>query len=178
MDILINLLPPAQKEEIKNLRRIGVILKIGFVAGCAIAVFMVFLFFTMQTVLIQEDVVIKEIARFEQSGSYEEVKKAQDSLRDYSKIATKVKSGLSNQKLHWEMISQINQIVPEDVKLVEFSVDEESVLTLNGVAYTREALLALKKGLENCEKLSKVESPISNFVAEKDVEFEFTTAIN
>ncbi len=178
MNILLNLLPPAEKEEIKNLKRIGVILKIGFAAVCAVAVFLVFLFFIMQTILIQEEAVTKEIARFEQSESYQEVKRSQDSLRDYSKTASKVKSGLSSQNHFWEMISQINQIVPEDIKMVELSVNEEGILTLNGIAYTREALLVLKKGLEDCEKISKVESPISNFVAEKDVEFEFTANID
>lgn len=178
MDILINLLPPAQKGEIKDLRRVGVIVKIGFAAVCAIAVFLVFMFFIMKAILIQEDAVTKEIVRFEQSESYREVKEAQDSLRDYSKIASKVKNGLSNQNNYWEVIFQINHIVPEGIELVVFSVDEESVLTLSGVAYTREALLALKDGLENCEKLSKVESPISNFVAEKDIKFEFTAKID
>ena len=177
MDILISLLPPAEKEEIKNLRRVGVIMKIGFSAICAMGVFVVFLFFTMKVIQIQQDVVTNEISRFEQSPSYGEVKNAQESLREYSKTASKVKSALSNQKQRWEVISEINQIIPNDIKMVEFSVDEEDELILKGVAYTREALLKLKEGLEGSDRISKVESPISNFVADKDVEFEFTAEV-
>lgn len=177
MDILINLLPTTEKEEIKNLRRVGVILKIGFSAICAMGVFVIFLFFIMKANQIQQDVVLKETARFQQSSSYKEVKDAQEALRNYSKTASKVKSGLSNQKLKWDMISEINQIVPEDIKLVEFSVDSKDVMTLKGVAYTRDALLQFQKGLEESDRITKVESPISNFVADKDVEFEFSAEV-
>lgn len=177
MDILINLLPPAEKEELKNLRRVGVVLKIGFSAVCAMAVFIVFMFFTMKAVQIQEDVIVKEISRFEKSESYKEVREAQDSLREYSKIASKVKSGLNNQQQRWDIIHQINQIIPEDMRIIEFSIDDKNVLLLKGVAYNREALLFLKEGLEKSENLSKIESPISNFVAEKDVTFEFTAEV-
>lgn len=177
MDILINLLPPTEKEEIKNLRRVGVILKIGFSAICAMGVFVVFLFFTMKAIQIQHDVVLKEITRFEQSSSYAEVKNAQDALREYSKTASKVKSGLSNQKLRWDLISEINQVIPNDIKVVEFSVDSKDVMILRGVAYTRDALLQLQEGLEASERITKIESPISNFVADKDVEFEFTAEV-
>ncbi|MEA2007156.1 MAG: hypothetical protein U9O20_03295 [Patescibacteria group bacterium] len=177
MDILINLLSPTEKEEIKNLRRVGVILKIGFSAICAMGVFVVFLFFTMKAIQIQQDVVLKEIARFEQSFSYKEVKVAQEALREYSKTASKVKNGLSNQKLRWELVSEISAVIPNDIKIVEFSVDSKDVLTLNGIAYTRDALLQLQEELEGIERITKIESPISNFVADKDVEFEFTAEI-
>lgn len=177
MDILINLLPPQEKGEIKNLRRIGVILKIGFAAVCAIGVFLVFSYFINMMIKIQDDAVAGEIARFEQSQTYKEVLKTQDLLREYSKVSAKVKAGLKNQSNRWELISAINQIIPENIKLSVFSVDEEGAFTLKGIAHDREALLSLKSGLESCGKLSKVESPISNFVADKDIVFEFTAEV-
>lgn len=177
MDILINLLPLDKRNEIKNLRYIGIILKIGLVGVFALAVLAVFSYACLYLIGIEEKSIDEEISRFETSQSYRETLNNQNSLREYDKIAGEVRTGFEKQKKHWDVISEINSIVPDGIVLTHFAVSEEGELSLNGLAYTRDALLQLKEGLEKSELLEDIVSPISNFVVETDVKFEFTAKV-
>jgi Tfp pilus assembly protein PilN len=177
MDILINLLPPERQKEIKNLRYIGIVLKIGTMALFALVVLASFSYACLYFISVEEKSVEEELVRFKQARSYQETQVAQDSLREYNKIASKVKSGLKKQKEYWNIIYEINSKVPADVVLTNFGVSADGMIVLKGLAYTRADFLAFKDGLENSELLKNLESPISNLVMEKDVSFEFTAEI-
>jgi Tfp pilus assembly protein PilN len=177
MDILINLLPPQRRREIKNLRLIGIVLKIGTMALFALFVLASFSYACLYFIGIEEKSLDQEIVRFKQTQSYRETQEAQDSLREYNKISRKVKNGLKKQKKYWDIIYEINSTVPNDVVLTNFMVSEEGIVSLKGLAYTRDDFLAFKAGLEESELLTNLKSPISNLVMDKDVNFEFTAEI-
>lgn len=177
MDILINLLPPERREEIKNLRYTGIILKIGVMAVFALVVLACFSYACFYFISVEERSIDEETALFEQTASYKEALKNQNSLREYDKIASKVKSGFEKQEKYWGVISEINSITPKGIVFSMFALSEEGELSLKGIAYTRTDMLDFKKGLEQSSLFEKVESPISNFVVETDINFEFTAKI-
>ena len=177
MDILINLLPPQRRREIKNLRYTGIVLKVGTMALFALIVLASFSYACLYFIDFQEKSLDQEIASFKQTNSYKKTQEAQDSLREYNKIASKVKNGLKKQKEYWDIIYEINAKIPNDVVLTDLNVSEEGIISLKGLAYTRKDFLSFKDGLEKSELFENLQSPISNLVMDKDVNFEFTAEI-
>lgn len=172
MKILINLLPPEKKEELKNLRFIGVIIRFGIATVSAMAVLLIFLFFCLKAITIQKVSLEREVGRFKENDSYKKTREVQDFFREYSKRATKVKKGFKAKNEYWAVINEINSIMPEDINLREFNLKNGN-LVLRGMAQSRQSLLVFKDRLEENEFFEKVKSPISNFVANENVDFEF-----
>ncbi len=117
MEININLLPPEQKDELKGLRIVGIIFKIGTTALFSLGVFWVFLQFCNQAIMIQKDVFDKESTQFTHSDSFKEVRKSQNEIKQYSKYAEQIRSGLATKKSYWNVINEINCSVPDDIYL-------------------------------------------------------------
>ncbi len=176
MRITINLLPNKKKEEQKNLRIVGATLKVGATLLLAIVVFLVFLEFCILAISIQQKVLESEMNRFEQTGAAMKAKTAQDSLRDYDEKAKKVRKDLNSRKNHWEIISQVNQIMPDKIYLKTLAIKEGTV-TIIGTAADREAFLLFEERIKADDIFGKIESPISNFVSEKNAEFEIKAKI-
>ena len=172
MEIFINLLPPDKKNSLKKTELRKTILKIGFSAVFASAIFAIFIQFCVWFILTQKKVVDDRIIQFEQNESYAKTKTSQDLLREYSLKARRIKSKISTQNDYWKIISEINKIVPEQVYLKEVSV-REGVLVVVGNSLDRQALIVFHEKLKKSELFGEIESPISNFVASKDVNFEF-----
>lgn len=176
MNITLNLLPPRKREELKNLSAIGAISKVGIAALASILLFVVFVEFSVMAISVQQKAFESEMTRFERDSSYVSAKEAQDSLRDYDVMAKQVKRSLLSQKNYWGIISEVNQVIPEGIYLNNFSI-ESDVVALRGVALERESFLVLKKQLEENEIFSKVDSPISNIVSEKNTKFEIKATL-
>jgi len=165
-----------KKKELRRKELQRTILKIGFSAVCSIAVLIIFVRFCIWSISVQKKVVENEIIRFGQNDAYSEAKTAQDLLREYSSGARKIKSKLSTQSDYWEIISEINKIVPEKIYLKELSVDEYG-LFIRGSSLDRQTLLAFQDSLNKSELFREVESPISNLVESKNVDFEFSVSL-
>jgi len=172
MNISINFLPVERREEIKNLKYIGVVLRIGIMALLSVVVFIVFLKFNIHAIEIEKSFTESEIVRFESSLDYRQTKVAKDSLREYSKTAKTIKSGLKSKKSFSALVQEMNKMIPEGIILSRFSIDSKEVI-LNGVALEREQLLKLEKQLKESEYFKSVDSPISNFVSDTNAKFIF-----
>lgn len=172
MNISINFLPQARKNEIKNLKHIGVVMRVGIMAILALCLLVFFLKAITFSVKIEKDFIEGELLRFEKSFEYLEAKKAQDSLREYSKTAGTIKNGLKNKKDYTLLISEINNMIPEGIILNKLSLDSKQ-LVLSGVALKRENLLFLEQQLKEYKRFKKVDSPISNLVSDTNAEFTF-----
>lgn len=176
MKITINLLPPEKKKELKGLRVVGVIFKIGVSAMIALVVLFVFLLFCVEAILIQKRAFDKEIDQFVSMKHYQEVKKSQEDIKQYNNQAQQIKRGFSNKENYWELINEINGVMPDDIFLKRMLI-AEGTLRFSGFALHRETLLVLDGRLKESERFSDVESPISNIVANENIEFEFNMKI-
>lgn len=176
MDITINLLPPDKKEELKKLRIAGVIFKIGVSAIVALLVLFVFMHFCVKAIVIERDVFDKEIERFIRTKSYVEVQKAQNEIKQKSNQARKIKGGLSDKTDYWSIFDELNSVIPDDIFLKQIEISE-GIIQIRGLAIYRESLLILEEKLKENEVFGNVESPISNVVANENVEFEFKASI-
>lgn len=172
MNISINFLPQSRKDEIKNLKHIGVVMRVGIMAILALCLLVFFLKAIAFSIKIEKDFIEGELLRFEKSAGYLETKKAQDSLREYSKTAKVIKVGLRDKKDYTELISKINSMIPEGIILNKLSLDSKE-LVLSGVALKRENLLFLEQKLKEDAQFKKIDSPISNLVSDTNAAFTF-----
>lgn len=172
MNISINFLPAERRKEIKNLKYIGVVIKVGIMAVLSLCIFVVFLKLNTHIINIEKDIIEEEISRFENSDEYRQTKIAQDSLREFNKTAKTIKVGLRSKKDYSDMISMINKIIPEGIIITKFSINSKEI-TLEGTAIERESLLSLEESLKENGQFKSVDSPISNIVSETNAKFTF-----
>jgi len=177
MDITINLLPPDKKEELKNLRIAGVVFKIGLSALLALLTLYAFMFFCVKAIVIYKSAFDLEVERFRQSESYVEVQKAQNEIRKKSEQARQIKGGLLQKTDYWSVFERINAIIPDDIYLKQIKISENTI-QVNGLALKRQSLLVFEQKMDESETFSDVESPISNLVANENVDFELKAVIN
>ncbi|MEA1925774.1 MAG: PilN domain-containing protein [Patescibacteria group bacterium] len=181
MEININLLPPEQKDKLRDLRIVGIIFKIGTTALFSLGIFWIFLQFCNQAIIIQKNVFDKGFTQFTHTDSFKEVQKSQNEIKQYSKQAKQIRSGLIAKNSCWNVINEINCIIPDDVYLKKLSIyeseEEEETLKLNGFAFHRQSLLLFEKKLKENEMFTNVESPISNLVMNENISFEFKAVL-
>lgn len=172
MNISINFLPVERKKEIKNLKYIGVVIKVGIMAVLSLCIFVVFLKANTHIISIEKDVIEGELLRFENSDEYRQTKIAQESLREFNKTAKTIKTGLKSKKDYIGLISAINEMIPEGIIITKFSTESKEII-LDGIALERKSFLLLEKSLEESDRFKKVDSPISNIVSETNAKFTF-----
>ncbi len=173
MNITINLLPQEKKEELGNLKHIGVVMRVGIMAILALCLLVVFLEAIMYTIKIEKDFVESEILGFQKSDEYLETRIAQDSLREYSQKAKAIRVGLQNKKDYTNLVLEINEMIPNGIILKNLSIESKEVI-LSGTALKRESLLLLEQELKSYERFKKIDSPISNLVSDTNAPFTFS----
>lgn len=70
-----------------------------------------------------------------------------------------------------QYIKTVNLLLPKGVKINRFVYDKEKTLDIFGIAETRDVLQLYIKNLRESETISIVESPISNFIKNKNGTF-------
>jgi Tfp pilus assembly protein PilN len=173
MKITINLLPKYNKEELKSRRYAKMILRIGMMAILAEGILVVFLFFCLEVIGMQQKVAAQEVERVQSNSVYKKIKEKQDFLRDYYKKTKSLEKNFSGNNTNLKLLEKISALTPEGISLNLIKI-EDSALTLKGVAKIRDNLLAYKENLEKETSFNKVNAPLSNFTQEKDVTFEFS----
>lgn len=176
MKVTINLLPPERKEELKQKRNIGVILKISVMAFSALLVFIVFIIFCLMTLNIRVQSLKDQQNRLMENKKYGQIKKSQEFAENYYKQTSGIERILKQQNYNWDLFSEVNKLVSENIYLKEIAL-QEGALSISGFSSTREALLKFKEDLENSSRFSKIEAPISNFTSSQDINFNFKAEI-
>ena len=72
-----------------------------------------------------------------------------------------------------DLLSELSQITPEGVYLLKINANSEvKVFTINGYALTRDSLLKFKANLDKSPYFKNVESPLTNYLEESNIDFE------
>lgn len=170
MDIKLNLIPPAKREEIKKTKRQKTIIKAEMVlAVIFLAFYGVLLSFqyVLNIDLASENMLNSEMEQANQFSKIRrynvEFKKANDQIRQVASI--------DKNQLYWSKVfMKLGQLIIPGISLKNFSTDNYSV-TVSGTADTRDNLLSFKDNLEKEECFSDINLPLSNLVDKTDVEF-------
>lgn len=171
MKITINLVPAEKKEELR-FRRIGrVFFRTGITLSMALVVFAVFIFFCVKVLDIYETAIGKEIEKSKENPAYKEISETQDLIEQYHSKSAAVQKQFRDHRQYWPIYQQINALAPKGIYFKEISIENSGVF-LKGMGDRREAVINLKDRIEQDENFEKIESPISNYVRDANIDFE------
>ncbi len=172
--ITLNLLPPKHKIQVKQT-------SICIAIENLVAITLIFLIIVSISILISkvklQDNYYGLIART--SLSLSETHKLE---RDVKEINQKLRTvgEIQDQYTKWStFMIDLNKIIPDNIQLNLLSINKkERRFALEGIAKTRNDLLAFKKILQNFSYLSNIDLPTSSLLKKNDVNFALTAEIN
>lgn len=175
--IILNLLPPTQKGEIKKMAMFSLLENL--IAGLFIAASVVTIIFLISKNILQNNLayLIEKTAGLPREAVELNVK--------IKKLNSKLKtvSSVQNNFTKWStFLINVNQLIPEKIQITNLEItpqgpaDEsaKNLLKITGEAAKRENLLTLQKNLESSTLFSQVNSPLSNILQQENIKFTFT----
>ena len=177
--ITINLLPLRQKQRYKMElnRRLVVFYSIGILL--ILAVFIALLLSINLFISIQNDSLEQQIAVLENSPRNREIKNLELTMRDFLTLSRKTNAVKNTLVAFNSFFPDLERVMPEGVNLNSFSLNRQSSqASLSGFALTRTEVINFKENLESLSWIKEVDSPLSNLIKEKDINFNFNLKLS
>ncbi len=138
------------------------------------------LFLTIMVLFVSIILLLARVALKYQADIYKSFPAAHESSSDADSGTKEIEDKISTVKkiqgdsINWyKVISDLTLVLNKDIKLESFSIDRDSaVLSISGVAKTRESFLQLKSDLENSGKYFNIDFPVKNLLEKENVEFD------
>jgi len=176
---MINLLPPQQKEELREEENLKLILILGIVfVGFLISLFLILSFIK---IYLSNSLVVQKLFLEEKEKEASLNKDFEEKIKSYNQNLLKLGSFYENQLNLTEVFEKISQILPSGTYLTDFSfnlVQEAEKkgkglpqISLTGFCPSREILMEFKESLEKEEKFKDVSFPPENWVRPNDINF-------
>lgn len=173
MKIDINVLPDAEKEKIKEEKKVGFALKLGF-SFVAVLLLLNVVFFAMQMVLKMEYQAAKESAQYSYAGNSAKEDQLEKSFKETnSQTATlsKIKAATPN----WaRVLARLAELCPDGIRITGL-LAEENRLKISGFSKSRDDFLDFQDKLKSEGFQFSVD--ISNLVASQNFNFDLELTI-
>jgi Tfp pilus assembly protein PilN len=170
--IRLNLLPPQEKKEIEFLRFFRLIASLGIWLTVILIIFSLILvsaFFSLDLLLDSQQELIETRKQEEKNQSLAQIEeRINQANSNISKIFLK-QQGI----ILWTLIlEELTEIIPEGLSLDLLSSSKESrKIKLNGFSPDRDKLLVFAESLKQSSYFQDIESPLSNLIKQKDIDF-------
>lgn len=182
---MINLLPPAEKERLKNERTTKVITILwSFVLIFLVAVILcfVYVYFYINEKINEKRLLISDV---EKSYTQTSLKDFQKELAKFNSDVEKIKNFYEKKKYVSDTIEKLADVIGEQkiyIKNFSFSLIRKEKSSLYSISITgfspdREALFDFKKSLEEESAFSDIKFPQENWVKPTNINFEASFSI-
>jgi Tfp pilus assembly protein PilN len=168
MHVTLNLLPPANKTALRTgfifayaqSMLVLVLAVIALVAGTLLAV-------RAQVLSVHADYAARATGP---SREYDTLVSETKAVNTYLKRL----ESLRVSSVQWSSVLRaITETVPTGVRLTGIRANASGLISVSGVAETRDDVLAMREQLEDSPMFEKVQSPLSNILERRDVKFDF-----
>lgn len=172
----MNLLPPEIKSEIAKKRRRRFIVVLGMFAAAALLVSIILLLPSFFMFSFQEKYLDIQLASIKQSGELEKAGEIGKIAGELNKKSELILWGKAQSRPASSYLLKIVELEPAGVSLNTFNFSRNknkgtAEFSLAGTAEERGDLLTFVKKLEASRNFSKVNSPVSNLLAERNFNF-------
>jgi len=177
--ITINLLPSSIKREyqLEIRRRLIMFYSAGFLV--IIGIFIGLLFSINLYFSIQNESLDEQIAILETSPKSREIQNLEFILRDSSALSKKVRAIKDTLVPLHSLFLDLQSTMPAGIKLNNISLDRETKkASLAGFATTRDDIINYRENLSKLSWVKAVESPLSNLIKERNIDFNFNLDLN
>lgn len=169
---MINLLPYKEKKSIERIRSIRlartVIFGLTFMSLSSLALFLP----TVVAIKSRSSIIMKQISDLQKKGMVVNDVDL-DSLKRRA-LTSQIKLTSPKVIQPTEYIEIIKSVDSRGISIDNFALSATNELKISGIADTREILQSFIKNLENNQKIALVNSPVSNFVKNKNSDFNIT----
>lgn len=169
---MINLLPPIQKEELKQEETFKLVLILGTVI-LAFLISLTLILFSIKISLLA-DLEIQKIY-FEQRKKELEspiIQELEEKIKNYNLTLSKLKTFYQEQLNLTSILEKIFQTLPQGTYLTNFNFNPQiSQISLTGFTPSRETLLQFKENLEKTEYFKEIDFPTKNWLQATDIDF-------
>lgn len=175
---MINLLPTKEKKELKlcilerNIIIFGsfLISIILFLIICLVIIYLAL--FLTQSKIKQSNILFSQAQELEK-----QVNVLNKELSGFINQRLEHINQIEKEKIYWsQVLEKLAEIIPKNTYLALLEIDEK--VKIGGHAKTRDDVLLFQKILEQEEQFTEIDSPLSNFVKQKNVDFHFSFKIN
>jgi len=105
--------------------------------------------------------------------------KMNDQFKELRTLNSKVSKSVGKEYRFSEVLTELSKTITPGVALTDFGTNstQPGWMTIKGVARTRDAFLAFKKGIDESKFYEKVDSPASNYVSPENFEFQLNVQL-
>lgn len=176
--LTLNLLPSQEKEALKiiKIRNLAIFYGIRILSLFLLAIILLlnvylFLFIQLRATT--------KLAAVEKSNLAEAVtRRTEQDINTINRQLADLDAAYKDRLALSAILVDLAKIAPPEVQFRRFSFNDDTKKSaLEGFAAGREQVVALKESLDQCGDFSEVESPASNLIKPKDIEFRFNFLI-
>jgi len=166
----INLLPTKEKKslyhQVLNEKLIHFFLLISFY----LSLLALFLFFTKISISYEKETINLQITKAESESISKKIKENKKQIAIFNEKLKKISQLNLDKKLALEELEKLAIFTPEGITFDSLTIEGNKV-QINGIAKDRTTLKKFKLNLENRDKISNLDFPLSNFESPKDISF-------
>lgn len=178
MEIMLNILPPEKKEDIRLARKYRMLLWVQ-IAICFLVFFFGLLLVGVWYALEMEEREVRRegLKRESQDAAYAQMTSMKSELMGIQRLAFFAEDTLKKQRFATWVFRLLETSLPSGVHVSSILLEEKS-LKISGRAETREALISLQENLEKERCFSGISLPSSQIAKKEDIDFEMVVSLD
>ncbi len=168
-----NLLPENLKTELKNRNKIRKFMFLTFIFAFCVLVFSLVIISFEKVTGDEEEMMQNQLTNAKLLPANTELIKKQNQLDKMQTLADDLSEVQKDQLYISSFVASIYSAIPDNTRLESVSMNfTESKITIKGNSLSRDKLLSFIDNLKNLPSVSRVENPLSNLVAQSNINFE------
>lgn len=169
---MINILPPKEKEILRNEENKKIILIIGILVSLLL-ICLIFILASIEIFIsgrVEAERIINE--REEEESEISEIRHFSEKIDSVNKTFSDLSSFYKNQIKAIGLFSEISETIPEGIYITLFSYQKDtSRISISGFSTDREGLLRFQKNLEQKDKFKDIYFPPSTWIKSENINF-------
>ncbi len=175
MNIILNLIPPKIKTELKIkqfYKIIEIFLAAFFLTTVFIAIILLFTEYILQTTFIKTITQRMSITNDNHQNSDRMIKTINQIFLETNDIQEKF--------ISWsKILIYFNQVIPPDIKFYSFkNVNNSTEIQIDAVAKNRETLLKFQENLQKYPAFTRIEFPFLNLMSKENIKFQINLKLD
>lgn len=178
---MINLLPPEQKEELREEEKLKLVFIFGTISLAFLISLSLILFLINISILTEVGIQKIYLAERERELQMSKIQEFKGVIEELNSTFSDLNYFYQNQFDITEILLNISETLPSGTYLTNLGLNLENgkfKVDISGFCPTREVLLTLKTNLENEGAFSEVYFPPSNWVEPSDINFTVNLVVN
>lgn len=175
---MINLLPPQQKEELKQEENLKLVLTMGIIVLAFLICLFLILFLIKTSFLADLEVQELYLIEKEKKLASPEIKQLTEEIRYYNLTLFQLETFYQSQPHLTSTLEKISYTLPPGIYLtsLQFSPDT-SQFSLAGFSPSRKMLVQFRENLEKTEAIKEISFPPGTWIPLNDIDFSVTFKI-